>query len=206
MNEFFISVSQTAEDGGLIACFIGVLSLLISFLSLRIYFRLKKYVDIPEWLEDKVLAMMEDGKTEDEIIDITSLYSEFFANILGYIFKAEKEERERLWTEIYFAEFLYFRNNINFLKSIISSAPLAGLLGTVWGMINTFSAISTGYSTAMVSEGISQALVTTQFGLIAALPGLFAVSILSGKVSQLEIRFRNLEINLRSGEKYEKIQ
>lgn len=54
-------------------------------------------------------------------------------------------------------------------------APLLGLLGTVLGMINTFNTITlfgTGNARAMAG-GISQALITTQTGLLIAIPGLY---------------------------------
>jgi len=63
-----------------------------------------------------------------------------------------------------------------FLKSLVATAPLMGLLGTVIGMLQTFKGISTsgGNQTVdMVAKGISTALITTQTGLMIALPGLF---------------------------------
>jgi biopolymer transport protein ExbB len=61
------------------------------------------------------------------------------------------------------------------LKALTAAAPLLGLLGTVSGMVDTFSAVSRhgAESAALVARGISTALVTTQFGLVAALPGVF---------------------------------
>jgi biopolymer transport protein ExbB len=65
-------------------------------------------------------------------------------------------------------------------------APLMGLLGTVLGMIQTFDVISmfgTGNAKAMAS-GISIALITTQTGLLVAIPGLF----LSGMLNRQSLR------------------
>lgn len=65
---------------------------------------------------------------------------------------------------------------------IAAVAPLLGLLGTVTGMIATFDII-TEFGTGdprMLSGGISAALVTTQFGLIVAIPSLLAGNLLSG--------------------------
>lgn len=59
---------------------------------------------------------------------------------------------------------------------LCAAAPLLGLLGTVTGMIETFDVIrgvGTGNPRALAS-GISEALITTQAGLLVALPGLFA--------------------------------
>ena len=68
-----------------------------------------------------------------------------------------------------------------FLNTLIASAPLMGLLGTVIGMLGTFSAISSGGGSEtvdMVAAGISEALITTQTGLFIALPGIFLVLII----------------------------
>ena len=63
---------------------------------------------------------------------------------------------------------------VSFLGIVASVAPLLGLLGTVTGMISTFSVI-TEHGTGdprLFSGGISEALLTTQFGLMVAIPAL----------------------------------
>ena len=68
-----------------------------------------------------------------------------------------------------------------FLNTLVASAPLMGLLGTVIGMLGTFSAISTGGGSEtvdMVAAGISEALITTQTGLFIALPGIFLILVI----------------------------
>ena len=71
---------------------------------------------------------------------------------------------------------------LNLVKVLAATAPLLGLLGTVIGMINTFQAITlfgTGDPQIMAS-GISEALVTTVLGLIAAIPLLLLHAFASG--------------------------
>lgn len=73
------------------------------------------------------------------------------------------------------------------LKLLAAVAPLLGLLGTVTGMILTFQAI-TQYGTGdpkLMAGGISQALVTTVLGLVAAIPLLFMNSLLSSRSRKL---------------------
>jgi biopolymer transport protein ExbB len=68
-----------------------------------------------------------------------------------------------------------------------SAAPLLGLLGTVTGIMNTFSLI-TIYGTGDVktlSSGISEALITTEYGLIVAIPSLLLHAFLSSKVRKI---------------------
>ena len=66
-----------------------------------------------------------------------------------------------------------------FLAISASVAPFVGLLGTVWGIMNAFEGIAqTGSaSLAVVAPGISEALVATAFGLIAAIPALIGYNI-----------------------------
>jgi biopolymer transport protein ExbB len=68
-----------------------------------------------------------------------------------------------------------YEKSITTIKLLAAVAPLLGLLGTVIGMIGTFQAITlfgTG-DPKLMADGISQALVTTMLGLIAAVPLLF---------------------------------
>jgi len=64
------------------------------------------------------------------------------------------------------------------LGALVVAAPLLGLLGTVLGMIDTFDAVATNSSETadLVAGGISKALITTQVGLVAALPGTLGLA------------------------------
>jgi biopolymer transport protein TolQ len=76
--------------------------------------------------------------------------------------------------------------NLSWLGTIASTAPFVGLLGTVWGIMNSFQAIAaTKNSTlAVVAPGIAEALFATALGLIAAIPALIAYNKLSGSIDR----------------------
>ena len=63
-----------------------------------------------------------------------------------------------------------------FLATVGSTAPFIGLLGTVWGIMNSFQsiAISRNTSLAIVAPGIAEALFATALGLLAAIPAVVA--------------------------------
>jgi len=65
---------------------------------------------------------------------------------------------------------------LSFLGTVAATAPFLGLFGTVWGIMNSFSAIAESQNTSLVvvAPGISEALFTTAVGLIAAIPAVIA--------------------------------
>jgi len=88
-------------------------------------------------------------------------------------------------------------SRIKFSTILVSTAPLTGLLGTVTGMLSTFSglAVSSGGSTVdLVAGGISEALITTQTGLVLAIPGYVLIHLAKRKRGELEVFFNQLEI------------
>ena len=78
--------------------------------------------------------------------------------------------------EVRIAQLAIIEQQLKFVKCLVAAAPLLGLLGTVLGMLQTFFGIATsggGETATVVASGISEALVTTETGLIIALPALF---------------------------------
>jgi biopolymer transport protein ExbB len=97
------------------------------------------------------------------------------------------DEPNELMDEVMYEQALHTRLKVNGLLPFIaisaSSAPLLGLLGTVTGIMNTFT-LMTVFGTGDVktlSSGISEALITTEYGLIVAIPALLIHSFLSRK-------------------------
>lgn len=77
-----------------------------------------------------------------------------------------------------------------FLLAMISSiAPFLGLLGTVWGIMNSFYEIGNQGSASLpvVAPGIAEALITTIVGLAVAIPALFFYNFFNNRTEQVEI-------------------
>ncbi|OEU51659.1 MAG: biopolymer transporter ExbB [Desulfobacterales bacterium S3730MH5] len=93
----------------------------------------------------------------------------------------------------------HIRRHLSVIAVLAAVAPLFGLLGTVTGMITTFDVIAlfgTGNAKAM-SGGISEALITTQSGLLVAIPGLFMSAFLVRRANRLENRLDEVVITLK---------
>ena len=80
------------------------------------------------------------------------------------------------------------RRDLTVLRALIAIAPLLGLLGTVFGMMATFGAVGGREVTASVAAGISTALITTQFGLFVAIPGMFGAARIARLLRHYEAR------------------
>lgn len=84
--------------------------------------------------------------------------------------------------------------NVMLLSTITTLAPFLGLLGTVWGILMTFSELSSGAQAAQNSAvigGLSMALATTVMGLLIAIPSLIGYN-------QLKSQLKNTEGDLES--------
>ena len=81
------------------------------------------------------------------------------------------------------------RRGLSGLATVASSAPFVGLLGTVLGIITAFQLMATSGSggLASVSAGISEALVTTAFGLLVAIPALMMFNYLTNRVEEMTV-------------------
>lgn len=80
-----------------------------------------------------------------------------------------------------------------FLATVGSTAPYIGLFGTVWGIMNSFRALSDVQQATLsaVAPGIAEALIATAMGLFAAIPAVIAYNRYSTDVERLVIRYDN---------------
>ena len=93
---------------------------------------------------------------------------------------------------------LRYESSMIFLATIVTGAPFMGLFGTVWGVMDAFSAVA-GSQTASIqtlAPGVSAALMTTVAGLAVAIPSVFGYNFLLGKTRQLTTEIENYASSL----------
>ena len=83
--------------------------------------------------------------------------------------------------------------HLSVLATIGSISPYIGLLGTVWGIMRSFTALGSVQqaSLAMVAPGIAEALIATAMGLFAAIPAVIAYNRYAERVDRLSISYEN---------------
>jgi len=88
---------------------------------------------------------------------------------------------------------LLLESNMGWLATAVSTAPFLGLLGTVWGVMDSFSGMAAKGSATLsaVAPGISAALLTTIVGLFVALPSAVGYNMLTNQIRTLAVQMDN---------------
>ena len=89
-------------------------------------------------------------------------------------------------------------SDLQVLATIASVSPYIGLLGTVWGIMHSFQSLSQTSQTtiALVAPGISEALIATALGLIAAIPAVIAYNKFNRDIAMIILRYENFSEEL----------
>ncbi len=87
----------------------------------------------------------------------------------GVSHRNSEKEMKDAFNEQMTVESVAFRRYLDYLSAIVTVAPLLGLLGTVTGMISTFSVLDNGAGASAITGGVGEALVATASGLCVAI-------------------------------------
>ena len=98
----------------------------------------------------------------------------------------------RIYAAFELDEMAWVERRLPFLAILVAAAPLLGLLGTVAGMLMTFSGMAAGNQAPIdtISTGISKALVTTQAGLAIAIPAAFLLALLKRRTETTHLEMQ----------------
>ena len=166
MVDFFV------QGGGFMWPILIALLFGLAVIGERAYSLLNSSSNTDQFFEDVKTAYDDSGKEQAiEICENTSgpVASIFYAG-LSKMGNA-KEEIEKAVQNAGGLEMAFLEKNMIWINSVITIAPMLGFTGTVVGMIKAFEDIkmANDISPAVVAGGISQALLTTAFGLIVAM-------------------------------------
>jgi len=141
---------------------------------------------------DQLLPVLQSGKYQ-QAITATQKSDVAIAKILGYGLARIKSARRREDIEMAMEEGLMeiiprLERRTHYLSAFANIATLLGLLGTIIGLIQAFTAVANANpaeKAELLSSSISVAMNTTAFGLIVAIPLLLIYSVLQSKTTQI---------------------
>jgi biopolymer transport protein TolQ len=141
----------------------------------QLYDRLKSRVDHP--MAAVFVAAMYEWNRQN-VHEISGSMSYLTIGIKERIFQAMEVARSREMDKI--------EKNLSMLATIGSASPFIGLFGTVWGMMCSLQSIAAAKNAtlAVVAPGISEALIATAIGLMAAIPAYIFYNVFSSKLNR----------------------
>jgi|TARA_B100000902_G_scaffold30564_1_gene36602 biopolymer transport protein ExbB len=171
----------------------------LAFAFERAYSLVQSSVDSKKLYED-VSESMNGGKIQNAV----DLCSETRGPVAGVFHAALSrydrglEEVEKAMENAGSLEMAFLEKNMIWLNTVITVAPMIGFTGTVVGMIGAFDAIKAAndISPAVVAGGISQALLTTAFGLIVAMIIQFFQNFFVSRIDQLILDMEENSVRL----------
>jgi biopolymer transport protein TolQ len=112
--------------------------------------------------------------------------------------RARLEHAENALQRALARQSLRYESSMIFLATIVSGAPFLGLLGTVWGVMSAFSAISVQQTASIqtIAPGVAAALLTTVAGLLVAIPSMFGYNLLLANTRRLITEMENYASSL----------
>lgn len=194
------TVFQTIQSGGVIGWIIFFLGLLaLALIVLRAVF-LSRAGTSTSGVLDAISGHVERGDRK-AALNVLKRRRGATARVMAAAIRNLDRDREHL-EDIVSEAILHENGHLNrfgaFITVIAAVAPLLGLLGTVTGMISTFDVI-TEFGTGdpkLLSGGISIALVTTEMGLIVAIPALLLGNLLSSWAERIKDDMEKAALNV----------
>ena len=187
-------MSEFITAGGIFMWPLLACSVLIIAFSIERSWFLQKRLVCPDGLSNQLKNLIDnkdiDNKQAEEISHLSSL-GFLLINCLKYRNLARENLESKIEEKA--AEVQYgLERNLTMLGTIATISPLLGLLGTVVGMITAFTGLTetAGANPDLLAAGISQALITTAFGLLIAVPGLVLHKYFEHKIKYLLINLQ----------------
>lgn len=184
-----LDVRSVIEAGGVVGYVIIGLSVAMVALIFEHLISIRRNALMPKGLAEDVHRLISESHFERALQSCREAPS-FLAHVLsaglaevGLGYSAVEKSMEDASTE----QAARLFRKIEYLNVIGTIAPMLGLLGTVWGMINAFLEFESKQN-PQVSElapGIYKALITTLLGLMVAVPALAAFAILRNRIDEL---------------------
>lgn len=142
---------------------------------------------------DEAIAISDRHKKSHLAMVVNAGLQEFQAHQTGEISGTTMDAARRALQRATALKTAELKRGLSGLATIGSTAPFVGLLGTVIGIISAFQGMKAAEGTgiAAVAGGISEALIETAFGLLVAIPAVWAFNIFTNKVEAFTIEMDN---------------
>lgn len=192
MNEFI-------KQGGIVIYpLLAVSVVALAIIIDRFFYFIRIKQEVPEQTICQIKEKIKRGETNEALALLSHPRNPIHQILSKGIICWEEgyKEIEREMEEVKMLEFPRMGKNLAMLHFIGKMSPSLGLLGTVIGMIKTFHFLSMNVESQQLAQGISEALITTAFGLIISIPSLAAYYYFINKMEHIVNHCEKREIEL----------
>jgi biopolymer transport protein ExbB len=190
-----LDLQQIMDSGGIIFYVLAAMSVIALALVITFFFSLNGRRIAPASFVREIELSLKNGDPEEAKKSCkgnSSPVSAITLSALDYLDRAGEDADSDLLRQVVEGEGVRqvgrLQSQITYLMDIGVIAPMVGLLGTVMGMLRSFSGVALNMAQArpeVLADGVSQALVTTAAGLFVAIPSMMFYSLFRGRLAKL---------------------
>jgi biopolymer transport protein ExbB len=196
------SIWNFIERGGILMWPIGLCSILVIAIIVERLITLRRRSVIPPRLVADLKAALDKGDVAEARTLAEASKSPIASIAAVGLQRAGRpnDEVEKAVTDAGLWEVRRLRKNVRGLQVVGAIAPLLGLLGTIFGMIQAFQTVATSAEalgkTELLAKGIYEAMITTAAGLIVAIPAVIGYHLISGRIEGLVAEMDRICVDL----------
>ena len=190
-----LNLQQIMDSGGIILYILAAMSVVALTLVFMFLVTLNRRRVVPGGFVRELQLLLKNGDLEEarEACEANSTpVSSLTLTALDYLERSGEDADPELLRQMVEGEGVRqvsrLQSQITYLMDIGVIAPMVGLLGTVMGMLKSFSGVALNLAQArpqVLADGVSQALVTTAAGLFVAIPAMMFYSFFRGRLAKL---------------------
>lgn len=190
-----ITIGKIIGWGGWVGGVIILMSIAMVALVIEHFVSIKRDKIVPPEVIDDVEALLEEENYQ-EALELCENEKNYLTNMLAAALPkldAGFDVMEEAMDEHHNMESAKLFSKISYLSLIGTIAPMVGLFGTVLGMVGAFNSImklGAAVTPADLAGGVQQALITTLFGLVVAMPSMVFFFVFRNKVTRITWEIR----------------
>jgi biopolymer transport protein ExbB len=196
-----ITVMKIIKWGGIVGGVVILMSIAMVALIIEHFVSIKREKIVPPEVIDEIEALFEEEEYQDAL-ELCEQEQNYLTNMLAAALpklNAGFDVMEEIIEEQHHIESTKLYTKVSYLSLIANLAPLIGLFGTVLGMVGAFNEIvklGPAVTPKDLANGVQQALITTLFGLVVAIPALTFFFIFRNRVTRITWEIRAIAEDL----------
>ncbi|MDY6968445.1 MAG: MotA/TolQ/ExbB proton channel family protein [Spirochaetota bacterium] len=192
-------IFETIIKAGSVIYFIFFISLYGWYLISKKYFFIRNEIRDSDVMINDIIDYLNTGSINNLINYLNDKNRVITESLLGIIKTCNLKNIDLFFDEKRIHYYSILENDLGTIGTLSGIAPLLGLLGTVSGMMTTFTVIKIYGSAnpALMADGISEALLTTQAGLVVAFPLVLANTFLKNRVKEIKNNFEKIYMTMK---------